>query len=332
MIARAGAGPGPIPQASLNASNLADAIRFCLTTDANEAAQKISLKMRTESGLKTAVDSFHKHLPAQKMRCQIMPDQAAVWTYTKSKKQIQLSKAAVQTLIDHSKIEVKHLRWSVFSYHTEQARAPKLISLASHDINPVVIENRRWDPLTGILSAAATTGSNMLKSTTGMVTDPYLKYKRSQLDFSSQSLAVSDRQPSSSASSFSSGGQQIAKQSSKSASTALSMAGAFLGGFGKFTGTYFKGAVVDIPHAAAEGFRQVPRLYGEEPKDYGTIDSWKSGAVFGGRNFVDGMADGFKGLVMNPIQGAKEEGALGAVKGIAKGTIGFATKIPSGKN
>ena len=110
------------------------------------------------------------------------------------------------------------------------------------------------------------------------------------------------------------------------------MAGAFLGGFGKFTGTYFKGVVVDIPHAAAEGFRQVPRLYGEEPKDYGTIDGWKSGAVFGGRNFVDGMTDGFKGLVTEPYQGAREEGALGAVKGFAKGTIGFATKIPSGKS
>jgi hypothetical protein len=102
-------------------------------------------------------------------------------------------------------------------------------------------------------------------------------------------------------------------------------------GFGKFTGSYFKGIVVDIPHAAAEGFRQVPRLYGEKPKDYGPIQDWKSGAIFGGKNFVDGMTDGFTGFVTQPINGAREEGALGAVKGFAKGTIGLATKVPSGK-
>ncbi|KAJ5775078.1 uncharacterized protein N7511_000089 [Penicillium nucicola] len=309
MIAKARAGPPAIPQTSLNARNLADAIRFCLTTEANEAAQNISLKMQTESGLNAAVESFHRHLPVQSMRCQIMPKQAAVWTYNKSKKQIQLSKAAVQTLINHSKIDIKHLR--------------------CHDVSPIVIENRRWDPLTGILSAAATTGSDMLRSTTGMVTNPYQEYKRRHPVVSSPSLTLSGTQPSSSTSSISSSSRQSDKRSGNPASTAVSMAGAFLGGFGKFTGTYFKGVVVDIPHAAAEGFRQVPRLYGEEPKDYGNIEGWKSGAVFGGRNFVDGMTDGFKGLVMEPIKGAKEEGALGAVKGIAKGTIGFATKIPS---
>ena len=102
-------------------------------------------------------------------------------------------------------------------------------------------------------------------------------------------------------------------------------------GFGKFTESIFRGAVVDVPHAAAEGFRQVPRLYGEKPKDYGSVQDWKSGAIVGGKNFVDGMTDGFTGLYTQPVNGAKEEGALGAVKGFAKGTIGLAAKVPSGK-
>lgn len=114
-------------------------------------------------------------------------------------------------------------------------------------------------------------------------------------------------------------------------SIAGSMADATMKGFGKFTGSYFKGVVVDIPHAAAEGFRQVPRLYGEKPKDYGAIQGWKSGAIVGGKNFVDGMTDGFTGLFTQPVNGAREEGAIGAVKGFAKGTIGLATKVPSGK-
>lgn len=102
-------------------------------------------------------------------------------------------------------------------------------------------------------------------------------------------------------------------------------------GVGKVTGTYFKGVVVDMPHAVAEGFRQVPRLYGDQPKEYQSVQDWKSGAVVGGRNFVDGMTEGFTGIVTQPIKGAQEEGALGAVKGFAKGTIGLATKVPSGE-
>ena len=51
----------------------------------------------------------------------------------------------------------------------------------------------------------------------------------------------------------------------------------------------------------------------------------------GGRNFVDGMTDGFKGFFTEPVKGAREDGALGAVKGFAKGTIGLATKVPSGR-
>lgn len=109
------------------------------------------------------------------------------------------------------------------------------------------------------------------------------------------------------------------------------MVGATLQGFGKFSATYFRGVVVDIPHAAAEGFRRAPRLYGEEPKDYGTVHDWKSGAKVGGKNFVGGMTGGVTGLFTQPLKGAMEEGAAGAVKGFARGTMGLATKMPSGE-
>lgn len=113
------------------------------------------------------------------------------------------------------------------------------------------------------------------------------------------------------------------------AATAGAMAGQFAKSFRQFVETYARGVIVDIPHAAAEGFRQVPRLYGEQPKDYGAVQDWKSGATVGGKNFVDGMLEGFSGLVTEPIKGGKEEGALGVVKGLAKGTAGLMTKVPS---
>ncbi|OOF99228.1 glycosyltransferase family 1 protein [Aspergillus carbonarius ITEM 5010] len=326
MVARAGAGPKPIPYASLDARVLADAIAFCFTPAVASSARNIALKMQHESGVTAAVQSFHRHLPLNKMRCSLIPSQPAIWSYTRSKGNINLSKTAVQILINNCKIDVKHLR--------------------CHDINPIYIENRRWDPVTGILSASTSTGSEMIKSTAAMLYDPYKEYTRGRSgksprahterglspfspassSQSSKHLPEAERQPSGLGATMTRANSDPSKSS---LSTAGSMVGASLKGFGKFTGAYFKGIVVDIPHAAAEGFRQVPRLYGEEPKDYGTVRDWKSGATMGGRNFVDGMTDGFKGFFTEPVKGAREDGALGAVKGFAKGTIGLATKVPS---
>lgn len=109
------------------------------------------------------------------------------------------------------------------------------------------------------------------------------------------------------------------------------MAGASLNSFGKFTTGYFKGVLVDIPTAAADGFRHVSQVYGDKPKDYGTVTDWKSGAKVGSKNFVGGMKEGITGLIKHPWKGYQEDGREGALRGLAKGAIGLATKAPSGK-
>ncbi|KAJ5424558.1 Glycosyl transferase family 28 [Penicillium cf. griseofulvum] len=331
MIARAGAGPKPIPFASLDFEKLTAAIRFCLTPEAREAARKVAFKMQTESGVTAAVESFYRNLPVEKMRCNLIPRQVAAWRYKKGKAHLNLSNAAVQILIEHQKINEKYLQF--------------------HLVNPIIIEHRRWDPITAMLAAATTTGSTMLLSTADMIYNPYKEYKRGRSPNpsarDSQAMALPSRpfsrEPSSTiisaadntnphnylSASVEPGAETGPDRRRNGFYVAGSMAGATMKGFGKFTGSYFKGVVVDIPHAAAEGFRQVPRMYGETPKDYGAIQDWKSGAIVGGRNFVDGMTDGFTGLFTQPVNGAREEGALGAVKGFAKGTIGLASKVPS---
>lgn len=111
MIATAGAGPHPIPYAALTFEKLAAAILYCLTPTARRAAHLIVGKMRTERGVMTAVESFYKNLPLHKMRCSVMPEQAAVWVYKKNKRSLNLSKAAACTLTEHLKIEEKHVQW-----------------------------------------------------------------------------------------------------------------------------------------------------------------------------------------------------------------------------
>ena len=110
MIAASGAGPVPIPQKQLTSNNLAEAIRYCLSHQASQAAHDISGKMKTESGVEAAVASFHRNLPLERMSCDIFLDQPAVWKYTKGKQRIKLSKLAAESVVSTMAIDKKHLK------------------------------------------------------------------------------------------------------------------------------------------------------------------------------------------------------------------------------
>lgn len=321
MVANAGAGPRPIPHASLSTENLSAAIQFCLTPEAASAAQGIAVKMQAESGVTEAVKSFHRNLPLDRMCCEILGDQVAVWNYKKGKQSLKLSKAVVQTLIENSRIKTE--------------------SLQCHDINPIIIENHRWDPLTGVISAGISTGTRMLTTSTGMLIAPYKELTRTKSSPSSEP----SRPKAGRSTSTPSSADDLPSMGSRSAtiqpdgdrptsprspfSTAGDMAGASLNSFGKFTTGYFKGVLVDIPTAAADGFRHASQLYGDKPKEYGTVSDWRSGAKVGSKNFVGGMKEGITGLVKHPWKGFQEDGREGAWRGLAKGAIGLATKAPS---
>jgi hypothetical protein len=333
MVANAGAGPRPIPHKTLTIQNLTEAIEFCLTPEATVAAQELARKMQTECGVDEAVKSFHRNLPLERMRCVIIPDQVAVWNYKKNKRSLNLSKMAVQTLIEYSRIDTENLQWYVSS---TDSYYQTYLTCRSHDINPITIENRRWDPLTGVISAGISTGTRMLKTSTGMLYEPFKELRRAKSYPASernQPISGSSENVSSlrSTSTTSQTGSERATSPRSPLTTAGDMAGASLNSFGKFTTGYFKGVLVDIPTAAADGFRHVSQVYGDKPKEYGTVTDWKSGAKVGSKNFVGGMKEGITGLVKHPWKGYQEDGRQGALRGLAKGAIGVATKASSGK-
>lgn len=184
----------------------------------------------------------------------------------------------------------------------------------------------------------------MAKSTGEMFYNPYKEFKRRRNPSKGDSQSTASSEEPASLSTTTSRSDQSQKQSSGASTnqsnsdqnrdpfqTAGNMAGAGLKGFGKFSSTYLRGVIVDIPHAAAEGFRRAPQLYGEKPKDYGTVHNWKSGMAVGGKNFVGGMTGGLSGLVTHPLKGLMEEGPSGAARGLARGAMGAATKMPSGE-
>ncbi|KAL5373105.1 hypothetical protein DPSP01_012965 [Paraphaeosphaeria sporulosa] len=163
---------------------------------------------------------------------------------------------------------------------------------------PFNITNERWDPLTGLSSSGLSTIKGIVTATGDMLASPY--------------TAVQQAGPSDSA----------AKTTSKAAAN-------FGKSFGKFSGRFLQGAVVDLPLAVADGLRSVPKLYGEDVQSHGEVTDAASGFMVGGRGFLQGMTDGVSGLVSKPMQGLKEEGALGFAKGTGKGVLGFATKTSS---
>ncbi|KAJ5719871.1 hypothetical protein N7493_006749 [Penicillium malachiteum] len=268
MIARAGAGPRPIPYASLTVQNLAAAIEFSPTKEVKTVAEAISQKMRVETGVRAAVNSFHRHLLLDQMRCDIMAGQPAVLKYTKGKRPLNISTAAALIMIERGSVDARHFQW----YVNKLLRAQDLTCFNL----PVRFSTHH-------------------KNNTPVLGRPYHQRPPS----AHHNLVLKHQQT-----------PQHNKALANLQEVTLKV-------------------VVDIPHAAAEGFRQVPRLYGDKPKEYESVKDWKSGAIFGGKNFVDGMSEGFSGLITQPIKGGKEEGALGAVKGFAKGNIGLATKVPS---
>lgn len=113
---------------------------------------------------------------------------------------------------------------------------------------------------------------------------------------------------------------------------ALSMAQASASGVGGFFKHYTKGVFVDMPLAFAEGSRALPKLYGEEVRDYGTVKDWKSGLSKSGKTLTLGIGEGFADLVVKPYKGAKEKGAVGGITGMGKGVLSFTTNVTSGKS
>jgi len=88
--------------------------------------------------------------------------------------------------------------------------------------------------------------------------------------------------------------------------------------------------LIDTPYAVTEGFRNTPKLYGEQVPDHEPVTDWKSGGVVGGTEFLKGMSTGLLDFFVQPYKGAKDDGARGFFVGLGKGTIGTVTKVGSG--
>lgn len=337
MVAAAGAGPTPVPQQSLTVDNLEAAINLCLSAEAQTAAQGIAAKMRSESGVRAAVASFHANLPERTLECDIVKGEPAVWKYRKGGSSIRLSKVAAEILASHLKINHKKLKMYV---RLEDPRFRWKHLLTPHtssrnEIRPIIIETHRWDPITGTVSAALGAGRDITKAATDIVVQPAMVFKRrSKYRMSTSEERMLDHETEShqhrQADQQFVDGRSKGRKSRSCVSTTKKMTTASATAAVDLFKSYSTSAVA-IPYAFTEGCRNIPALWGEEVRDIGTIRDWKSGTAAGAKILVYGIVDGVSGVFVMPYRGAQEQGAIGALKGVGKGLGGLSSKLFTGK-
>ncbi|KAK0674339.1 family 1 putative glycosyltransferase [Cercophora samala] len=329
MVGNAGAGPEAVPYKELTAEKLAEGIKFCLTDEAREAAEKIARDIEREGdGAENACEAFHKGLLIQRevkgggrssMRCSILPDQVAVWQMKETG--LRLSPIAAEMLVERGLVSWKKLR---------------------------LLRHNEWndfegpgEPVTGVAGSIMGTVGNVFGGIGGV---PYRvaksakkrkdrekgkrkkrkdeKKKQEDVDGeengeeppqveTATTHAIDDRR-SDSSSLHSNPAEEVAHHVGRGALKSASA---------------IAKAPVDLSLALAQGFHNAPRLYGDDTvRRPIRVTGMKSGLKAARNEFAYGIYDGVTGVVRLPYRGAKEGGVGGFVRGVGMGLTGFVLK------
>ena len=313
MVATADAGPSPIPFASLTTEKLSRAILQCLEPRTKKAAEALAAKMKTESGVAAAVQSFHRNLPRD-INCMVLPDQPAVWIYKSYRTEIRLSKVAAAALIKAAVIKPSVL----FPFRAKR----------------INIDTKRHDPVSAVLSASFQTAGSMGRAAASMVSEPMQAYKAAKVqgEKTGERLATPTSSTSENGTDLSLCSQpRGAPSSNQDPTPARQVAYATAKSTSRLLLFPLKGLIVDIPLAAAEGMRAVPLFYNDTSySDRKPITDWKSGSQVGLQSFRDGLHQGATDIFSQTFARKKKEGAKGALKGLGIGLLNFAAKTSAG--
>ncbi|KAI8962520.1 glycosyltransferase family 1 protein [Daldinia sp. FL1419] len=130
MVARAGAGPDPIPYKKLTAEALAKAIRKALMPETQQRARELGEKIREEKGTDVGAHSFHRHLDVDRLRCALAPSRVAVWRLRRT--QVHLSSLAAAVLVNNGYLRYSDLKlFRPNEYSTEDHPTDPISACAS---------------------------------------------------------------------------------------------------------------------------------------------------------------------------------------------------------
>lgn len=362
MVAKAGAGAKQaLPWKKLNSDTFAEGIRQCLEPDAKIRAQEIAKSIEKEGdGAENAVDSFHRALNLDTMRCRIFGDRVAVWK-PKSHGSIQLSALAADLLVENKEVHwsdlelVKIREWTDFQGPGEpitgaggvlvQAFQEAFHGLATihestkKDIKYYEKHRRKHKNkstmdalvLPGRVAYAARGASveGQKKEQARMRSEINLQGEAepAKLPFSPSDAANRDLLTGTGSGRLNRTGTELSEHP-HAVVVILKDVGRGIGHSGR--------AIALLPlqiwNALALGFHNAPRLYGDKTvrPSPARITGFRTGVKAAGTEFCLGFYDGVTGVVRIPYLEVHDEGIVGLPKGIAKGLGGLVLKPISG--
>ncbi|KAK9435539.1 UDP-glucose,sterol transferase [Metarhizium brunneum] len=317
MVGKSGAGPQPIPYKHLNADKLADGIRYLLTTEAQAAAGKIGESIRHDGdGAMNTMESFQNQLRMygpSSLSCSIIKSDVAVWKVRGT--HIKLCVLAAAILVDSGQLCWKKLRLLRHSEWSDFEGPGEPVTAVAESV-----KNSLRDVLSGIASAPYRVGKTAKRR---------IRHKlRQRADRKNKD----NRRPSSS-NTLIEKASVAAKKQEKTRKLSLTRVPS-VRQYGRDISTSMRKtglAVVRAPTlfivALAQGLHNAPRLYGDDTVRRSTrVTGIRSGLVASRREFIWGIYDGVTGVIRLPIQGAKNEGVVGFVKGAGMGIGGLVLK------
>ncbi|KAK4239071.1 glycosyltransferase [Achaetomium macrosporum] len=365
MVARAGAGPAPIPSKKLTAEKLAAAIEIALLPETQARARELGEKIKEEKGVDVGGKAFHQFLNTDDMRCSLAPSRVAVWRVRRSK--VRLSALAAAVLVKQGWLKYSDLKlYRSIEYNTDEqpwdpvsavvlafvgdvgsltmavADFPREVFKA-HGKKDSIPKAGDAAPVTPGLGPATNSSSHEpagSQSDLASISSPVFTAAHGSVE----SLSM---QPSTSASASTPNTTLSPQTTTASVATPpppprsspspegpstptnpinLDMAVAAGKGVGRIVGAGLR-FQANFCLGLARGFRNAPKLYNDDTvRPPEKVTDLVSGMKVAGKEFGLGLYDGISGLVTQPWKGAEKEGAKGFVKGFGKGIGGFMLK------
>jgi UDP:flavonoid glycosyltransferase YjiC (YdhE family) len=360
MVARAGAGPDPIPHKQLTADKLAEAIKFCLRSETLECARELASKIAAEKGCEMGAQSLHRLLEPDRLRCSFSPNRVAVWRIKKTK--VRMSAFAACTLANANLLEFQDLKLFRPQEHyidegpldpisggfTAFARAFGGMTMGLAQVPSetwkaihIPVERSRQQsqaPLSRVTSQGVTPNiqggsasmhpvgqtetSSITKDSTSVLSTPTSLIGRESIHNPSQNQTSPRAEYLSSS--------QFPSHNPSGVSRNLDMLGPtgvhMTKGAGRFARALVQGPI-NISVNLTRGMHNIPKMWGDDTvRPQERVSGLRSGVRAVGREFGFGFYDGVTGLVTQPLKGAREEGASGFFKGVGKGIGGLLVK------
>ncbi|EGX96337.1 glucosyl/glucuronosyl transferase, putative [Cordyceps militaris CM01] len=340
MIARAEAGPEPIPYKDLTAEKLATAIGKCIEPGTIEQAEVLGQRIREEKGTDEGGYSFHKHLEVDKLRCSVAPSHAAAWRVRRTK--VRLCPLAVAVLIDHNVIKYTDLKLQPTDPVTAGAAAIMLslgtIGMAIADMpRDLWKSHRKYKKESDSASRPTESSSHLTPSEHRPSTSRNPNASQASLT----TVPTPDTPPGTGAQTptrqvdppeVASPKQASLHEEHMSPGMAFGVESAV--GTARGVNRIIEAGVkspMNFCLGLAKGFRNMPRLYNDDlVRPVEKVTDLSSGIKVAGKELGYGFFDGISGLVRQPLHGAEKEGAVGLVKGFGKGIGGLILKPAAG--